>query len=144
MKTLLGLLLAAALLGAGCAHGPVFGGTEDPPPDKALIYFYRTEAMTGAAMGYGIKRVETKLGTLRNGSYFHYPADPGVHTFYYEGINGYAKVTVEVLAGEAYFIRGRLSGFLGSSFNGPGGDTGVPPFPVSRRRRGSTPVTMLI
>lgn len=110
------VLAVAAIISAGCAHGPVFSGTEAPPFDRALIYFYRPGALTGAAGNYAIKRLESKLGTLRNGSYFPYFAETGTHTFYYEGINGYAKVTVEALAGETYFIRGRLRGFLGSSF----------------------------
>ena len=106
----------AAFALAGCAHGPIFREAEDPPPDRARIFFYRPGALTGAAGNYGIKRVESKLGVLRNGSYFPYFAEPGTHTFYNEGISGYTKVTVEVLAGETYFIRGRLKGFLGSSF----------------------------
>lgn len=110
------VIAAIAFLSAGCAHGPPFKRVESLPPGQALIYFYRTEAMTGAAMGYGIKRVETKLGTLRNGSYFYYLADPGPHTFYYEGINGFAKIDLEALPGETYYVRGRLTGFLGSSF----------------------------
>lgn len=118
MKQVKGYLVPTVLAAffVGCAHGPAFSGSENPLPDRALIYFYRPGAMTGAAASYGIKRVEDKLGALRNGTYFPYQAEPGTHTFYYEGINGFAKVTLEVLAGETYFIRGRLKGFMGSSF----------------------------
>jgi hypothetical protein len=113
---LFGLLLALFLCLLGCAHGKDFKQIENFPYDKALVYFYRPSSHAASGQNYSIKLIETELGKLRNGSYFAYLADPGRHTFYYDGRYGFAKVTLDLFAGETYYIRGQPGGFLGTRF----------------------------
>jgi len=89
---------------------------ESFPFDHALVYFYRPGIYTASGQNYSIKHLETELGKLKNGTYFTYLAQPGPHTFYYEGQYGFAKVSVELHSGETYYIRGKPSGFLGTTF----------------------------
>lgn len=104
------------LLLSGCAHGPTFKPVESFPADKALVYFYRPSAYVASGQNYSIKWVESVLGKLQSGSYFTYLAQPGTQTFYYEGLYGFAKLTVELAPGEIYYIRGQPTGFAGSTF----------------------------
>ncbi len=106
-------LCLAPLFFLSCVHGKPYQPVESYPPDQALVYFYRPEAHGTKGGKYSIKWVETELGKLRYGSYFTYLAAPGSYTFYHESHFGFAKIEVNLLAGETYYIRFRARGLLG-------------------------------
>ena len=51
-----------------------------PTPNLATVYFYRTHSSLGAATGVDIKDNDLDIGTLQDGTYFVYHANPGQHT----------------------------------------------------------------
>ena len=53
---------------------PVSGG----PPSQATIYFYRLHSSPGAVVGVDLKDNGIDIGTLQDGTYFVYHANPGV------------------------------------------------------------------
>jgi len=50
-----------------------------PSPNLATVYFYRTNSSPGAAVGVDIKDNGVDIGTLQDGTYFVYHANPGEH-----------------------------------------------------------------
>ena len=83
MLTLLGkfrpLALLLLALVAGCST------VQRPPslsqfgPNFAIIYFYRTHSSPGAVVGVDLKDNGIDIGTLQDGTYFVYHANPGEH-----------------------------------------------------------------
>lgn len=84
-------------------------GTVGPAPaDKAQIVFFRPSKMLGGAIGFKVREGEQELGKLRSGNYFIYLAEPGTHEY---TVHSEAKdvLTMEVEAGETYFVQGTIS-----------------------------------
>lgn len=123
-----GLVVVAALLG-GCATGAgnqaapvnpadVIGQASEyttltaPPADKALVCFARPSGFVGMAVPWFIIESEKILCTLRNGSYYYLPVEPGAHTYSCKPGPGAKPVpmTVELQAGRVYVFLGSLSG----------------------------------
>jgi hypothetical protein len=50
-----------------------------PSPNLATVYFYRTQSSLGAVVGVDIKDNGLDIGTLQDGTYFVYHANPGQH-----------------------------------------------------------------
>jgi Protein of unknown function (DUF2846) len=50
-----------------------------PSPNLATVYFYRTHTSPGAAVRIDIKDNGIDIGTLQDGTYFVYHANPGQH-----------------------------------------------------------------
>ena len=50
-------------------------------PNLATVYLYRTHDSPGGAVGVDIKDNGIDIGTLQNGTYFIYHANPGQHVF---------------------------------------------------------------
>lgn len=71
------LLGCAGLIWGCAASGPRFREIA-VPPDKALVYFYRTRRLlVGAALKHELYVNGEYLGTVTNGSYGLYVAEPG-------------------------------------------------------------------
>ena len=54
-------------------------GASGPSPNLATVYFYRTQSSPGAVVGVDIKDNGLDIGTLQDGTYFVYHANPGQH-----------------------------------------------------------------
>jgi uncharacterized protein DUF2846 len=52
-----------------------------PSPSLATVYFYRPQNSPGAAVGVDITDNGIDVGTLQDGTYFVYHANPGQHSF---------------------------------------------------------------
>ena len=55
---------------------PVVSGAA---PNQATVYFYRLQNSPGAVTGIDLKDNGIDIGTLQDGTYFVYHANPGVH-----------------------------------------------------------------
>jgi Protein of unknown function (DUF2846) len=57
------------------------GADSAPGPNFAVVYLYRTQDSPGGAVGVDIKDNGIDVGTLQDGTYFIYHANPGQHVF---------------------------------------------------------------
>jgi len=102
---------------AAVAETSVFGpavveaiGT--PSEGKALVVFFRPSKFAGGAVSFIVRENDSELGKLRSGNYFIAQVEPGAHTY---TVHSEAKdvTTVEVEAGETYFMTGSITmGFM--------------------------------
>ena len=78
------------------------------PEGKGQIVFFRPSKMMGAAIGFKVRTGQTELGKLRSGKYFVTSVEPGTHEYV---VHSEAKdvLTMEVEAGETYYVQGTLS-----------------------------------
>jgi hypothetical protein len=100
-------LLTAALFLPGCAdvQPATSAGREHPQPGKALVVFYREDHVLGSPFGFNIRDQFTKIGGLKNASYFTYQTDPGQH--YFSATTEITNTLVlRVEAGRTYYVRG--------------------------------------
>ncbi len=98
--------LAAALLFTGCAGimPAPDAGYERPTAGKALVVFYREPRGFGRGLGFKVNDGFTLIGGLRNGNYFTYQADPGLH-FFTASTETQAVRPLTVAAGRTYNLR---------------------------------------
>jgi hypothetical protein len=75
--------------------------------DTGLIYFYREKAFFGGGIRYAITENGTKVGVLKNGTFFVVYATPGAHT-YTARTEITETVSLDVKAGETYYVRGSV------------------------------------
>jgi hypothetical protein len=76
------------------------------------VVFFRPNRFAGAAVGFKVREGGTELGKLRNGRFFSIDVAPGTHEY---TVHSEAKdiTTLEVEAGETYFVEGRMNmGFM--------------------------------
>ncbi|QSX79515.1 DUF2846 domain-containing protein [Agrilutibacter solisilvae] len=94
---------AATVAAAPAANGIIAAA----PADKGQIVFFRPSKMMGAAIGFKVREGETELGKLRSGKYFVAVVEPGTHVY---NVHGETKdeLTMEVEAGETYYVQGTL------------------------------------
>ena len=50
-------------------------------PNLAIVYLYRSHESPGGAVGVDIRDNGIDIGTLQDGTYFIYHANPGQHVF---------------------------------------------------------------
>src|SRR6266705_3161349 len=99
-----GAFLLAALLGAA----PPVRAQEDasratPPPGKALVFVFRSERETVAALVPVFVNL-ARVGDLANGTFAVATVSPG-RTFLRVGDQAVATYTLEVAANQSYFVR---------------------------------------
>lgn len=111
-RLMLPLLSIAFLLIVGCAKMPLQGDyVKDTPPkieqgnEYGIVYFLRESSFGGGGISYFIFEDATKIGVLKSGSYFIHQAAPGKHTYWAE-TESRAAVTIQVEAGQTYYIEG--------------------------------------
>lgn len=88
---------------------PVIG---KPAAGKGQIVFFRPTKLMGAVISFKVREEKQELGVLHNGTYFVLDAEPGKHSYV---VHSEAKdvVTLEVEAGEVYYVRGSINmGFM--------------------------------
>ena len=108
----LSLLLLALLSGCAPSLGPVYQKAELAPNDKGLVYIYRPSSFVGGGVSYDVKVGEIPVTTLYNGGYYPYFSSPGEIEFWAK-TESRSAVTLDVEAGETYFIKGTVGvGFL--------------------------------
>lgn len=99
---------AAAPPAAAAPADALPAGISAPEAGKGQVVFFRPSKFVGAAIGYKVREGETELGKLRNGTYFVIQVEPGTHQY---TVHSEAKdvLTLEVDAGETYFVEGGVS-----------------------------------
>ena len=77
-------------------------------PDHGLVYFYRESHFGGAGIQYDIRDNGDVIGALQSGTYFFENVTPGKH-IYSAKTEAESDVTVDVKAGETYYVQGTIS-----------------------------------
>ncbi|MBW2016911.1 MAG: hypothetical protein JRJ01_08735 [Deltaproteobacteria bacterium] len=101
------LFVAFILLAAGCAGSSPYMRQssppgDNPPADKARVYFMRPSGF-GFAVHFQIWDRENLIGLAQAKSYFVYECDPGKHLFIGIAENKRA-VEADLKAGKSYYI----------------------------------------
>jgi Protein of unknown function (DUF2846) len=73
-------------------------------PNQATVYFYRTQSSPGAAVGVDIKDNGLDIGTLQDGTYFVYHANPGQHSLA-ATTDTTSTQNLKFQAGATYYVR---------------------------------------
>jgi len=79
-------------------------GSPVPSAKLATVFFYRTHDSPGAVVGVDIKDNGLDLGTLQDGTYFVYHANPGQHAFTVT-TDTTATQNLNLQAGATYYIK---------------------------------------
>lgn len=88
------------------------GKVSTPPEGKGQVVFFRPMKFVGAAIVYKVREGDKELGKLSVGKYFVTTAEPGTHV-YSAHTEAKDALTLEVEAGETYFVQGTISmGFM--------------------------------
>jgi hypothetical protein len=104
---LIPIILVAWL--AGCASWQETGSSASARnAGSALVFFYRPHDSSGAAVSVDIMDNGLRLGTLPEGSYFSYNANPGIHEFAL-ATNTTALQRLKLEAGATYYIKADVS-----------------------------------
>src|SRR5882762_4544285 len=99
-----GAFLLAALLGAAPpARAQEDASRATPPPGKALVFVFRSERETVAALVPVFVNL-ARVGDLANGTFAVATVSPG-RTFLRVGDQAVATYTLEVAANQSYFVR---------------------------------------
>jgi hypothetical protein len=73
-------------------------------PNLATVYLYRTHDSPGGAVGVDIKDNGIDIGTLQNGTYFIYHANPGQHVFTVT-TDTTSTQNLKLQAGATYYVK---------------------------------------
>ena len=79
-----------------------------PTPKLATIYFYRQNNSPGGVVGIDIKDNGIDIGTLQNGTYFVYHANPGQHALAATADSTSTK-NFKLQAGSIYYIKANVT-----------------------------------
>jgi len=76
-------------------------------PNFATVYLYRTHDSPGGAVGVDIKDNGIDIGTLQDGTYFIYHANPGEHVF--TAITDTTSTqNLKLQAGATYYVQAQV------------------------------------
>ena len=73
----------------------------------ATVYLYRTHDSPGGAVGVDIKDNGIDIGTLQDGTYFIYHANPGQHVFT-ATTDTTSTQNLKLQAGASYYVKARV------------------------------------
>jgi len=111
------LLAASLVFVAACVSGPPFKKVETIPEGSALVYVYRPDHFAGSIVSFDVSAGKNLVSWIGNGSYYPYIASPGEIEFWAK-TESKASVTLDVKAGETYYVRASVSigAFVGRPF----------------------------
>lgn len=78
-----------------------------PSAETGTVVFFRPKRLLGVAVGFIVREGTTELGRLRNGNYFSIQVPAGMH-HYVVHAESKDELTVEVEAGETYYVQGAV------------------------------------
>ena len=73
-------------------------------PNVATVYLYRTHDSPGGAVGVDIKDNGIDIGTLQDGTYFIYHANPGQHVLV-ATTDTTSTQNLNLMAGATYYVK---------------------------------------
>jgi hypothetical protein len=76
-------------------------------PNLAIVYLYRSHESPGGAVGVDIKDNGIDIGTLQDGTYFIYHANPGQHDFT-ATTDTTSTQNLKIQAGATYYVKARV------------------------------------
>lgn len=101
----------ALLMLVGCASVPAYQQFQNQPkplskPDKALVYVYRLNMFEAGGLDIHIYVGDQLIGTLPNGCYLYFYAQPGLYAFIPTAI-GQTSIpsNLRLEAGKTYYVR---------------------------------------
>ncbi len=89
------------------ASGPV--ALSPPPGGKGQVVFYRKPMLSLIPFNWIVRDGKTELCEMVAGTYCVVPVDPGTHTFEVHSAEAKNDLTLEVDAGETYYVVGGIS-----------------------------------
>jgi hypothetical protein len=93
--------------GCGSTRGQIYQKADTIPENMGMVYiYYRPSRFPGRDVTYDVKVGETTIVTLYNGGYFPYLSKPGEVEFSIYSYRFENSVTLEIKAGETYYIQG--------------------------------------
>jgi hypothetical protein len=98
--TLFVLILIAACNSVQTGSQP----SSAPVSGVAIVYLYRTHDSPGGAVGVDIKDNGIDIGTLQDGTYFIYHANPGQHVFL-ATTDTTSTQNLNLQAGATYYVK---------------------------------------
>ncbi|HYY28337.1 MAG TPA: DUF2846 domain-containing protein [Chthoniobacterales bacterium] len=101
--TLLTLILVAACSTVQTGQQP----SSISAANVATVYLYRTHDSPGGAVGVDIKDNGIDLGTLQDGTYFIYHANPGQHVFT-ATTDTASTQNMKLQSGATYYVQARV------------------------------------
>jgi hypothetical protein len=103
------LLLFVFVLTSACSSMQTDQNSSVPAPSPTLatVYFYRVHSSPGGAVGVDIKDNGLDIGTLQDGTYFVYHANPGQHAFTVTTDTASSQ-NIMLQAGATYYIKARV------------------------------------
>lgn len=103
------LLLFVLALTSACSSVQVGRQSSVPgsSPSLATVYFYRVHSSPGAVVGVDIKDNGIDIGTLQDGTYFVYHANPGQHAFTVT-TDAASNQNITLQAGATYYIKANV------------------------------------
>jgi len=104
------LMLFVLVLSTACSS--VQTGSQPSPASAsgsnlATVYLYRTHDSPGGAVGVDIKDNGIDIGTLQDGTYFIYHANPGQHVFT-ATTDTTSTQNLKLQAGATYYVNARV------------------------------------
>jgi hypothetical protein len=103
----------AAPVADATAGTPVADAAASAEPAAAVgtgrIVFFRPKKFAGAALKFKVREGETILGKLGSGSFFTADVPAGVHNYTVKSEGEDDALTLEVEAGETYYVMGSIS-----------------------------------
>jgi hypothetical protein len=103
--TLFVLILTTACSSVQTGQQPPSGSASGP--NLATVYLYRTRDSPGGAVGVDIKDNGIDIGTLQDGTYFIYHANPGQHVFT-ATTDTTSTQNLNLQAGATYYVKARV------------------------------------
>jgi len=104
--------VALLLLSVACASGPPFAPVPTTPPDKAIVYVYRTAQFVGDGVTYTVNAGGKPLVKLLPNGYIALLAEPRETEFSAE-TEATSSITLDLEAGQTYYLKGGIGvGFL--------------------------------
>jgi hypothetical protein len=111
------VIVLLILNGCSTISGSAFKEIDSFPANKALIYFYRENSLTGAIFGWTIIVNGKEIVSLSNNEYYPYICNPGITKV--KGKIGFYSPEIEfnIEGGKTYFVKVVASSELGTGIS---------------------------
>lgn len=100
---------AAPAAEATAEAAPAAEASADAAPATGRIVFFRPKKFAGAGVVFKVREGDAVLGKLSSGSFFAVDVPAGTHEYYAKSEGKDDTLTMEIEAGETYYVSGSIS-----------------------------------